>query len=185
MPWPSRVKPTPVDGDDVAADSHDDGGDGLTSLRILPTRPVWSLPLSYVSFSLSLPLSLCPWASVTLPLPLSLANAIDIAPDVLVSQGLLLGGGRVLHKLKEEFGGVLEYRRPPQGVVCIYGQRGSPTKAASCVRTALLLRDKRGESRVRENMVECVQTHGVWGVRWLMLMLMTPLASFLRFQPWF
>lgn len=63
-------------------------------------------------------------------------------------QGLLLGGGRVLHKLKEELGGVLEYRRP-QGVVCVYGQRENPAKAAACVRTALVLRDRRGEPTVR------------------------------------
>ncbi|CBN79330.1 hypothetical protein Esi_0198_0016 [Ectocarpus siliculosus] len=61
-------------------------------------------------------------------------------------EGLLLGGGRVLHKLKEELGGTLEYRRS-HGVVCVYGQQGGPRKAAACVRTALLLRSGRGEPR--------------------------------------
>ncbi|CAM9648561.1 unnamed protein product, partial [Scytosiphon promiscuus] len=64
-------------------------------------------------------------------------------------EGLLLGGGRVLHKLKEEFGGTLEYRRS-QGIVCVYGQRGSTRKAAACVRSAMLLRDARGQERAEE-----------------------------------
>ena len=53
----------------------------------------------------------------------------------------------MLHKLKEELGGTLEYRRS-QGVVCVYGQAGGPRKAAACVRTALLLRDGTGEPKV-------------------------------------
>lgn len=53
----------------------------------------------------------------------------------------------MLHKLKEELGGTLEYRRS-QGVVCVYGQQGGPRKAAACVRTALLLRDGSGEPQV-------------------------------------
>lgn len=68
----------------------------------------------------------------------------------ILGQGLLLGGGRVLHKLKEELGGTLEYRRS-QGVVCVHGQQGGPQKAAACVRTALLLRDESNEEpKVRE-----------------------------------
>lgn len=72
------------------------------------------------------------------------------ARSCLIEQGLLLGGGRVLHKLKEELGGTLEYRRS-QGVVCVHGQQGNPYKAAACVRTALLLRDGRGEPMVSPN----------------------------------
>lgn len=76
-------------------------------------------------------------------------------------QGLLLGGGRVLHKLKEEFGGTLEYRRS-QGVVCVYGQRGSTRKAAACVRSAMLLRDGRGEQRVSTQHAEETSSYGAF-----------------------
>lgn len=72
---------------------------------------------------------------------------ICIALARVFQQGLLLGGGRVLHKLKEALGGTLEYRRS-QGVVCVHGQQGNTYEAAACVRTALLLRDGRGEPRV-------------------------------------
>lgn len=61
----------------------------------------------------------------------------------------MLGGGRVLHKLKEELGGVLEYRRS-EGVVVVYGQRSGPEKAAACVRTALILSDRAERSKVSE-----------------------------------
>lgn len=61
----------------------------------------------------------------------------------------MLGGGRVLHKLKEEMGGTLEYRRG-EGIVLVYGQQneGGPAKAAACVRTALLLSDGGGGPKV-------------------------------------
>ncbi|CAN0381959.1 unnamed protein product, partial [Ectocarpus sp. 12 AP-2014] len=76
-------------------------------------------------------------------LPYDGARPIEI-PVGREDEGLLLGGGRVLHKLKEELGGTLEYRRS-HGVVFVYGQQGGPRKAAACVRTALLLRNGRGE----------------------------------------
>lgn len=62
----------------------------------------------------------------------------------------MLGGGRVLHKLKEELGGTLEYRRA-EGVVLVHGQQSEegPEKAAACVRTALLLSDGGGGPKVR------------------------------------
>ncbi|CAB1102971.1 unnamed protein product [Ectocarpus sp. CCAP 1310/34] len=81
-------------------------------------------------------------------LPYDGARPIEI-PVGREDEGLLLGGGRVLHKLKEELGGTLEYRRS-HGVVCVYGQQGGPRKAAAYVRTALLLRNGRGEPRAEK-----------------------------------